>query len=70
MGLKIGSKSAVVQRKLIAGKKFSVVGRTGENNLLAGFEVTVNQTDTWVPVVNGQYLRAWTKVYQLIKQVL
>ena len=70
MGMKIGSKSAVVQRKLIATKKFSVVGKLGSNNLISGFEVQVGKKVVWIPVHAGNYLGAWIKVYKVIKSVL
>lgn len=70
MGMKVTSKSAVVQRKLIASKKFSVIGKLNESNLIAGFEVDVKGKVTWVPVHAGNYLGAWIKVYKLIKSVL
>lgn len=71
MKIKAGLGQNTTRSVALSNRVVSVVAIRGERSvLITGFEVTVKKRTTYVPVVNGKYMAAWLKVFQLIKPYL
>jgi hypothetical protein len=61
------------RKPLVSTDKFSIIAvEKTESNLITGFTVTNKKTkrEQYIPVINGQYWKAWTSVYSIIKPLL
>lgn len=52
---------------IVSSSTISVKAVKDKVSIIAGFEVTVKKKLTYVPVLRGNYMASWLKVYRLIK---
>jgi hypothetical protein len=55
------------QEVLIKTKHFSIQAEVNEVNIIVGFNVTTGKKKHYIPVERQEYMKAFTKVYNLIK---